>query len=150
MDPTKYTQSRDLYYERKSLPFNDPNVIFDMSGWLQIYQMEDVVPLVQAVQNQSEHFWNLFEIDAHVHNSLPSMAMAAMFANYDETMPLCYTFGEKFDEERADHRDGIVGGLTAVYGRHVDLSGGTDSPLNARTVPNGDDITAVDFHDANG
>ena len=115
-----------------------------------IYQMEDVVPLVQAVQNQSEHFWNLFEVDAHIHNSLPSMAMAAMFANYDETMPLCYTFGSKFDDERADHRDGIVGGLTAVYGRHVDLSGNVDSPINARTVPNGDPITAVDFHDANG
>ena len=150
MDPTKYAESRDLFYERKGLPFNDPNVIFDMSGWLKIYQMEDVVPLVQAVQNQFQHFWTLFEIDANTHVSLPSMAMAAMFANYDESMPLCYTFGSKFDDERADHRNGIVGGLTAVYGKHVDLSGGVDSPINARTVPNGDPITAVDFHDANG
>ena len=63
MDPTKYAESRDLYYERKGLPFNDPNVIFDMSDWLKTYQMEDVVPLVQAVQNQCEHFWKLFEIE---------------------------------------------------------------------------------------
>ena len=133
MDPTKYAESRDLYYKRKSLPFNDPHAISNMSGWLQMYQMEDVVQLVKAVQNQFRHFWTLFEIDANTHVS----------------MPLCYTFGSKFDEERADHRNGIVGGLTAVYGRHVDLSGGVDSPINARTVPNGDPVTAVDFHDAN-
>ena len=150
MDPVKYQQSRDLFYQRKNLPFHDPNVIFDMTGWLEIYQMEDVVPLVKAVQNQFERFWELFQIDANVHNSLPSMAMAAMFANYDETLPLCFTFGSKNDAERVIHRDGVVGGLTAVYSRHVDLSGSQDSPITARTVPNGDDVTAVAFHDFNG
>ena len=150
MDTTKYQESRDLYYERKNLTFHDPNVLFNMSGWLQIYQMEDVVPLVQAVQNQFKQFWKLFKIDANVHNSLPSMAMAAMFANYDESLPLCFTFAPKHDAERADHREGVVGGLTAVFGRHIDLSGGEDSPASARTVPNGDAITAVVFHDFNG
>ena len=99
MDTTKYQESRDLYYERKNLPFHDPNVIFNMSGWLKIYQMEDVVPLVQAVQNQFKQFWKLFQIDANVHNSLPSMAMAAMFANYDESLPLCFTFAPKHDAD---------------------------------------------------
>ena len=124
--------------------------IFDMSDWLKIYQMEDVDPLVKAVQNQFSKFWELFRIDANVHVSLPSMAMAAMFSNYDKDLPLCYSFHEKFDQERVEQREGMIGGLTLVLGRHVDLTGGTDSPYNARHVGNGDPITACVFHDFNG
>ena len=150
MDTEQYNTCRDLYYQRKSLPFHHPNCIFDMSDWLKVYQMEDVDPLVEAVKNQFAKFWELFRIDANVHVSLPSMAMAAMFSNYDSSLPLCYSFHEKFDAERVQLRENMIGGLTVVGGRHVDLTGGTDSPHNARHVANGDPITALVFHDFNG
>ena len=56
---------------------------------------------------------------------------------------------QKNDTERKDFRTNIIAGLTTCSHRHVDLSGGTSSPHNARHVPNGDPATAVICEDLN-
>ena len=72
-----------------------------------------------------------------------------MLALYDQKMPFVYSFNEKNDDIRQWFRESIIGGLSAVYHRHVDLSGSNTSPHAARFVPNGDRASHVLFVDSN-
>ena len=72
-----------------------------------------------------------------------------MLSLYDQSLPYCYSFNHKNDEVRQWFRESIIGGLSAVYHRHIDLSGSTTSPHAARHVPNGDLITHCIFVDFN-
>lgn len=144
-----YEKSRDEFNRRKNLPFYHPEKIFTMGCWLRLYQMADVEPLTEAFSNQLVKLWDLFDIDGNVFNSLPSISFASMFRNYDQSLPYCFSFHPKFDEIRKLFHDNKIGGLTSCPARHVDLTGGTDSPHNARHVPNGNKITALTFHDEN-
>ena len=73
-----------------------------------------------------------------------------MFNSIDNKSSLCWTFPEKFSDIRRMIRDKwMIGGLTSVFHRHLDLTGRTDSPLAARTVPNGDLLTHCIFLDFN-
>ena len=65
----------------------------------------------------------------------------------DSTMPRVYTFNEKSANLRQKFRDNMIGGLTSVFHRHLDLSGDQKSPLQARVVPNGDPLTHAIFLD---
>ena len=144
-----YNKSRDEFNRRKQLPFYHPDRIFTMADWLRMYQMCDVVPLTVAIQNQFKKFHELFGIDSNSYNSLPAIARVAMFQNFDQSMPYGFSFHPKNDTERKDFRTNIIAGLTTCSHRHVDLSGGTSSPHNARHVPNGDPATAVICEDLN-
>ena len=149
MDLETYNKSRDEYYRRKNLPFFHPDRVFNMSCWLKLYQMCDVVPLVTAIKNQFTKFWELFGIDSNCYNSLPGIALDAMFQNFDQDMPYCFSCHSRFPEIRELFRKYFIGGLTTCFCRHVDLSGGSDSPVNARHLPNGDPGTAVTVQDVN-
>ena len=74
-----------------------------------------------------------------------------MFNAIPADSALRWSFNNKFSEVRQLFRKGkcSVGGLTTVPHRHFDLTGSTDSPLAARTVPNGDDLTECCFVDFN-
>ena len=72
-----------------------------------------------------------------------------MFNSVPENSSLCFSFTEKFTEIRELFRANQIGGLTNVFHRHFDLTGGSDSPIAARTVPNGDKLTHAIFLDFN-
>ena len=149
MDVERYESCRNEYNRRKNLDAGHEDYINDMSGWLKLYQMSDVIPLVTAVQNNFAKFWELFNIDPNCHNSLPSMAVSAMFKNFDSNMPLCYSFHHNFEDIKNLLCDTRLGGITSCMARHVDLSGNIDSAHNARHVPNGEKVTSVISQDAN-
>ena len=64
----------------------------------------------------------------------------AMLNLYDQTLPYGYSFNDQHNHIRQWFRQNIIGGLTSVYHRHIDLMG-TDSPTAARFAPNGDPYT---------
>lgn len=72
-----------------------------------------------------------------------------MWNHASTDLPAVVTFNDKFDAIRQKFRDNVIGGLSSVYHRHLDLSGGTHSPIQARQTPNGDDFTHVTCIDAN-
>ena len=72
-----------------------------------------------------------------------------MFNQVDKKSSLCWTFSTKYSHIRELFRKSMIGGLTNVYHRHLDLTGKTDSPLAARTVPNGDKLSHIVFLDFN-
>ena len=72
-----------------------------------------------------------------------------MWNHANQELPYVFTFNEKFSHIRQKFRDqALIGGLTTVPHRHFDLSGG-ESPLAARIVPNGDELTLVMVVDFN-
>ena len=63
--------------------------------------------------------------------------------------PKTYSVQKDTDHIRKLFRGNIIGGLTNVYHRHLDLSGGTESPESARIAPNGNPYNYCAFFDFN-
>ena len=72
-----------------------------------------------------------------------------MFNHVEKNIPLVWTFSDKYNFIRELFRAWMIGGLTIVFHKHFDLTGGTDSPLAARIVPNGNALTHCIFLDFN-
>ena len=72
-----------------------------------------------------------------------------MWAMSSTKMPTVITFNENFSFVRETFRAHMYGGLSTVLHRHLDLSGGSDSPHEARHTPNGDDLTHATIVDFN-
>ena len=118
----------------------------NFSDYLQWYNCQDVGPLVTAISNCFNKFYEYFYIDPLMHLSLPSIAFKAMFAAFDKSMPYVSSF--KSDEIRQMFRESVDGGVANIYHRDVDLIG-SDSPHNARFAPNGNPFTSIIFKDVN-
>ena len=75
VDDDIYERAKAEYYRRKNLPFFYPDRIFNMGDWLEHYNMLDVVPLVNAIHNQFDRFYEYFNVDLTQFNSLPSISL---------------------------------------------------------------------------
>ena len=71
-----------------------------------------------------------------------------MWNHADQELPYVFTFNEKFSHVRELFRSNMIGGLSSVFHRHLDLSG-HNSPFEARHVPNGNPLTHTVFLDFN-
>ena len=149
IDPESYEMARSEFNRRKSLPPCDPQHMSNMADWLKYYNMLDVQPLVEAIDNSFKTFHGLFKIDPQTHHSLPSMAFQAMFQSVPKELPFGFTFDNQRDFLRQWFRNTLIGGLSSVYHRHLDLSGETTSPTAARHTPDGALLTHAVFLDFN-
>ena len=146
VDQGDYDQAKHLYNHHFNLPVGHPEKWSSMRDWLRHYNLLDVRPLVTAIENSFAAFTHHFYVDPYSNLSLPSLAFKAMFRMYDKNLPLSYSFGD--DELRKLFRGSIVGGLTNVYHRHVNLED-DNGPRNARFAPNGNKFSYVSFWDFN-
>ena len=149
VDPILYQEARQEFNRRKNLPDHHVDKINNMRDWLIHYNLLDVKPLVEAIEKSFSTFFELFKIDPHTHHSLPSIAYQAMFSNVNPELPFGFTFDNQRDELRRWFRQNLIGGLTSVYHRHLDLSGSEDSPHAARHTPDGSALTHAIFLDFN-
>jgi len=138
----------DEQYE-KAKKFYASQMMPNMSFWLEYYNSLDVEPLVEALSNSFAKFHDLFSIDPNMELSLPTVAFKAMFRLFDPSLPYCFTFDKQRSHLREQHRRSILGGLSSVYHRHIDLSGDYTGPINSRIAPNGDLFSHVVFLDFN-
>ena len=74
IDDETYNAAKDLYNMRRALPESDPEKMNSMMDWLKYYQLLDTSPLVQALDNCFGKLFELFQIDAHLHLSLPKIS----------------------------------------------------------------------------
>ena len=149
VDMEQYNEARSIFELRKSLPLAHPDRMKNMKCWLRFYNTIDTRPLVQAIENSFKAFNTCFNIDPHLHHSLPSMAFDAMFKNYDTDLPYVVTCDSFNDDIRKLFRQNLIGGLSSVFHRHFDLTGDENSPFNARHVPDGTKLSEVRFWDYN-
>ena len=120
----------------------------NFSDYLKWYNVQDVGPLVVALTNCFDKFYECFQIDAMTRLSLPSIAFEAMFGLFDKSLPYVATFTKKSEHIRKLFRSKVDGGVSNIYHRDIDLMG-DDSPYNARFAPNGDPFSSVFFIDCN-
>ena len=144
----EYNQAKQLFEYRTSLPRENPDRWRFMVDYLRWYNLLDVRPLVEALENCFDSFHRHFGVDPLSSVSLPSLAFQAMFSMFDKSMPYGYSFNEKFDDVRQLFRQNVIGGLTTVTHRHINLEDDT-GPHNARIAPNGNKFTSVSFWDFN-
>ena len=146
VDDETYQTAKLEYERRQSLPDDHPDKIHNFLGWLKYYNLLDVSPLLNAIETCFQSFHAYFKSDPMLHFSLPSLAFKAMFSNYDESMPLVFSFNSQ--HIRNLFRDNIVGGLTNCFHRHVNLTD-SPSPANSKFSPSNHRFTSVSFFDVN-
>lgn len=120
----------------------------NFSHYLQWYNCQDVGPLVIALTNCFDKFYEYFGVDPLIRLSLPSIAFEAMFNAFDQSLPYVASFNKQNDDIRELFREKVEGGVTNVYHLDIDLMG-SDSPVGARIAPNGDPFSSCIFLDYN-
>ncbi len=132
------------------MPTDHPEKMSNMQDWLVYYNLLDVVPLANAIDNSFRSFHEVFGIDPATCLSLPKFAQLCVFKVYDPNQPLCYSFAKKNDDIRRLFRDNVIGGLVNVFSRFTELrSGIPETPHFARFAPNADPFTKITFLDFN-
>ena len=144
-----YQAAKAEFERRKALPVGHPERMVSMACYMEWYNMCDTTPLVEAINNSFTAFHRYFGVDANSHASLPSMAFDALFKNYPDGLPYVFTFNNDNDDIRRWFRDNLLGGLTTVFHRHMDLTNDNESPPAARVTPDGSPLTSAVFVDAN-
>ena len=145
----EYIKAAREFHRRKLLPRGNPDKIYSMLGWLKIYNLLDVSPLAQALENCFRSYSNFFGVDPITSSSLPGMAQMAMFKNLDPDSPLLYSIPEKFKEVNQIFRENVIGGLVNCYSRHATTDSNSQYPERARMTKNGAEIKTICFLDFN-
>ena len=149
VDEESYQKAREEFNRRKMLPVGHAERMQSMACWLKHYNLIDVKPLVDAIDKSFSAFHEYFRVDGNQFHSLPSMAFSSLFKQYPENLPFVQTFNQSNDDLRQWFRSNLIGGLTSVYRRHLDLSDDGQSPPAARFTPDGSRITHACFLDFN-
>ena len=141
-----YINAKALFYQNKSLPNNHENKMNNMKDWLIFYNKMDVLPFLDAIQNQFNAFYELFGQNLMDFLSLPGCAQKICYNFFDKQSPLICSFNK--DIIRKDFRGQLYGGLSNVYHRYLNLRDDT-GPLAGRFAPNGDKFSYFCFFDFN-
>ena len=144
-----YKEAKAEFQRRESLPVWHSEKWESMASYMEWYNMCDTAPLVEAINNSFTAFHQYFDVDANSHASLPSMAFDALFKDYPTSMAYVFTFNNAYDDIRRWFRENLLGGLTTVFHRHLDLTNDHESPLAARVTPDGSLLTSMLGADAN-
>ena len=110
--------------------------------------MSDVQPASFALIKQFETYLENFGLYANHYLGLPSFAKNAMFAMYNKESPNIFTFPPTSDATQV-FRDGMIGGLTNVYKRHVTLDQEEDAAYAAKFSKRGKPWKKIVFYDIN-
>jgi len=144
-----YIEAKREFYRRKLLLPGDPDRIISMKGWLRTYNITDVQPLSMAIQTCFQSYYENFSVNPMLFQSLPSLAQAAMFKNFDPESPLFYSFSEKYKRVCEIFRQSVIGGLVNVFLRHASTFDQPGLPRAARCTPNGNPMTHILMLDFN-
>ena len=148
VDMNLYQSEKAEFEKRLALPEDHPDKMFNFKCWLQYYNNLDTSPMIDAISSSFAAFHKYFDVDPGVNLTLPSIAYKSMFNQFDERLPLAYSFSNRFDHVRKLFRENQVGGLTNVYQRDINLQDG-NAPWSALYAPNGDRYTYCGFWDFN-
>ena len=141
-----YQAAKKLFEERFNLPLGNRKRFKHMGDYLKYYNLLDTSPLVDALCNSFSAFRKYFGCDPITSLSLPSLAFTAMFNMYPDNCPLSYSTQDL--ELQTLYRSSIIGGLTTVAHRHINLEN-DNSPPSSRFAPNGNRYTYCSFFDFN-
>ena len=142
----EYEAAKSLFDQRFNLPIGNRNRFRHMGDYLKHYNLLDTSPLVDAISNSFAAFKQYFGCDPLTSLSLPSLAFSAMYNMYPKDCALSYS--TQNEDLQQLYRSSIIGGLTTVAHRHINLEN-DESPPASRFATNGDRFTYCSFFDFN-
>ena len=148
VDEVVYNQCKSEYERRLSLASGDPEKWENFEDYLKFYNMSDVKPASLALIKQFETYLENFGSYPNQFLGLPSFAKHVMFSLYDESCPSLFTFPANSDATTL-FREGIIGGITNVYKRHVTLDESEDAAHAAKYSKRGNKWKKIAFYDIN-
>ena len=148
VDEEIYHSCKAEYERRRTLPSGHPQKWSSFEDYLKYYNLSDVLPASKALIQQFSTYEDQFGLCPNHFLGLPSFAKAAMFAMYKQDSPHIFTFPENSDATKI-FREGIVGGLTNVYKRHVTLDETEPAALRAKYSKRGIKWGKISFYDIN-
>ena len=148
IDEEVYGQCRAEYERRRSLAPGDPEKWENFEDYLKFYNLSDVKPASLALMKQFETYLENFGSYPNHFLGLPSFAKYSMFSLYDESCPHIFTFPDTSDATKV-FREGIIGGLTNVYKRHVTLDENEEAAHAAKYSKRGKKWKKISFFDIN-
>ena len=148
VDEEVYNQCKTEYYRRLNLPRGHEEKWNNFEDYLKFYNLSDVKPASLALIKQFETYLENFGSYPNHFLGLPSFARHSMFAMYDQNCPNIFTFPETSDATQV-FREGIIGGLTNVYKRHVTLDETEEAAHAAKYSKRGNQWQKIEFYDIN-
>ena len=148
VDEEVYEKCKNEYERRRSLAPGDPEKWENFEDYLKFYNMSDVKPASQALITQFETYLQNFGSYPNHFLGLPSFAKHVMFSMYDESCPSLFTFPSTSGATTL-FREGIIGGLTNVYKRHVTLNEFEEAADAAKYSKRGNKWQKIEFYDIN-
>ena len=144
VDADVYQKCKDVFDARMALPENHENKWSSFEDYLKYYNESDVLPTSKALLRQFDTYLDNFGSYPMSCLGLPSFAKECMFNLYNPESPNIFTFCDM--ETTNLFRNQIIGGLTAVYKRHVTLC---DEEAAPAAKENKEGIINQRFHDFN-
>ena len=119
IDCNLYAECKKLFEYRMNLPEGNRDKWYSFEDYLKFYNVSDVEPVSKALLKQFATYEENFGTYPMTSLGLPSYAKNVMYNMYCSESPSIFTFSEK--EATNTFRNQVIGGLTAVYKRHVTL-----------------------------
>ena len=148
VDLETYRKCRDLFNERINLPADHPDKWFSFEDYLKYYNLSDVYPASLAMMRQFQTYHENFGTYPNHFLGLPSFAKYCMFALYNPESPNIFSFPDTSDATKV-FREGMIGGLTNVYKRHVTLDEDEEAATAAKYSKRGKKWKKIEFYDIN-
>ena len=148
VDEEIYNYCKTEYDRRRSLASGDPDKWENFEDYLKFYNLSDVKPASLALLAQFQTYYENFGSYPNHFLGLPSFAKNAMFLLYNKESPSIFTFPPNSDATKV-FREGMIGGLTNVYKRHVTLDENEDAAYAAKYSKRGKKWKQISFYDVN-
>ena len=135
-----------LFYTRS---INDGSMK-SMADYLKYYNAIDTELLADAFTNYVESFITNFNLSPVGYVSLPGFAERVMWSMYSQEYNRPYSFSEKFGFVNKILRDNLMGGLSCVFKRHVEINSDVETfSTRVHRAANGQKFTKLMAFDAN-
>ena len=121
-----------------------------MLDYLIYYNSLDTISLVQAFEKYIDSFLNNFNCNPNDFITLPGLAEHVMWSKFNADKYSAYTVGEKFGHINRLIRNNLMGGLSCVFARHIEVGPSAISfNRNVTTAKNGHPFDRIVAMDAN-
>ena len=121
-----------------------------MKDFLIYYNSIDTELLCSGFQNYVESFIRNFQISPVGYLTLPGLSEKVMWKQFDRTENSPYSFPKKFGHLNAILRDNLIGGLSTVFKRHVEIGSSNEEYAECvHKARNGEQFKKLVAYDAN-
>ena len=121
-----------------------------MLDYLRYYNSLDTISLVQAFQNYITSFLDNFDCNPNDFLTLPGLAERVMWSKFTSDKYAAYTVGNSFGHVNKLIRKHLMGGLSCVFHRHIEVGPSADEfDRKVTTAKNGQKFDRIVAMDAN-